>query len=82
MELWKWYYPMNNYSEANVASGGTWKDENTFMAVVRFYESPFTMTMTLTFEGDDVKVDTQINVSFGENAFPTLIGHKRDKINK
>jgi CubicO group peptidase (beta-lactamase class C family) len=39
---------------SKVAAAGAWQDENTFVAVLRYYESPHHDTVTCRFEGDKV----------------------------
>jgi hypothetical protein len=53
---------------------GVWTAEDTYQATLRFTETPFYQTMTFHFSGSQVTLDTQMNVSFGPNAMPKLVG--------
>lgn len=60
--------------EQPVATSGGWTSENTFTAKLCFYETPFIITWTLKFAGDQLHFDSRPNVGFGPNAHITLIG--------
>lgn len=62
-------------SIARVAAGGTWKDENIFMAIIKYYETPFTFKLIYKFEGDNITIKTTTNVSFISDELITLTGH-------
>lgn len=57
-----------------VCSSGGWKDENTFVATIRFVETPFYETVTCTFVEDRLKIERVVNVSFGPKEQPVLSG--------
>lgn len=47
-----------------IAVSGAWVDENTFSVIVRLYETPFFIRMTYSFNGDEVLLESRINVGF------------------
>ncbi|MBO3083177.1 serine hydrolase domain-containing protein [Cellulomonas fengjieae] len=53
---------------------GTWTSPDTYVLTARFVESPFVVTATATVTGDQVAVDSGINVSFGPTTAPQLTG--------
>lgn len=57
-----------------VAASGAWVDENNFVAVLRFYETPFALTLNFRFLGDQLWLDSRMNVAFGAAERPQLIG--------
>jgi hypothetical protein len=60
--------------ERPVAASGGWTAEDTFMAKICFYETPFCVTMTLKFSGGQLLCDTASNVAFGPTEQPRLVG--------
>ena len=61
-----------------VAACGVWTAEDMYQMTVRFYETPFCHTVKCQFTGEQVKITSSINVSFGPNEAPELIG-KQEK---
>ena len=57
----------------NVAAVGAWTADDTYTARVVLYETPFIMTMTLRFAGDELFYDSSVNVR-GKD--PQLVGRK------
>jgi hypothetical protein len=57
-----------------VAAAGAWRDDRTFELAVCYRETPFIATLTCRFEGDDLTIARQTNVSFGETTGPELRG--------
>lgn len=57
-----------------VAGSGAWTDESTYTAQLCFYETPFVVTVTLKFSGDEVQVTSESNVAFGATKSPRLVG--------
>ena len=59
-----------------VAASGAWADENTFVARLCFYETPFAPTLSCRFGdgGERVLLDLRGNVGFGPAERPTLEG--------
>jgi CubicO group peptidase (beta-lactamase class C family) len=60
--------------EQPVAASGAWTGENTFIAKLCFYETPFTLTIRLKFSGDELHFSSQSNVGFGRTKQPELVG--------
>jgi CubicO group peptidase (beta-lactamase class C family) len=61
-------------SEQPVAASGGWTGDDTYIAKVCFYETPFTQKLTLKFEGEQVTVSSEANVGFGPTKPPALVG--------
>ncbi len=57
-----------------VAARGAWTADDTYAATFCFYETPYVVTATLRFTGDDVTLTFEQNVSFGPTKFPPLVG--------
>jgi CubicO group peptidase (beta-lactamase class C family) len=55
----------------NLAATGAWTAEDTYTARVVLYETPFVLTLTLKFAGDELTYDSQMNVR-GKD--PQLVG--------
>ncbi len=68
--------PLYGRTSQGVVAGGTWKDEETFVCVLRFIETPFYHTLTCRFAGDEVKIETVANVAFGPREMEPIIGKK------
>ena len=56
------------------AGRGIWTSEDTYNAILCFYETPFTQTVACTFAQDQVTVTIRQNVGFGPLEHPPLIG--------
>ncbi len=62
--------------EQPVAAAGAWTDDGVYKARLVFHETPFYVTFTLKFSGDQVALDTEYNVvRRGPARLPQLIGH-------
>jgi CubicO group peptidase (beta-lactamase class C family) len=61
-------------AEQPVAGSGGWSDDETFVAKLCFYETPFVLTVRLKFSGDEVRCDTASNVGFGTLKRAQLVG--------
>jgi CubicO group peptidase (beta-lactamase class C family) len=48
-----------------IAASGAWIDETTYRATLWWYETPFSLSLTCRFMGDEVTVEQQANVGFG-----------------
>jgi hypothetical protein len=59
-----------------VYSSFTWRDEATLELTVRYVETPFYHTFVCRFQGDDIRIERFINVSFG----PTELAPIRGKL--
>ncbi len=57
-----------------VAASFTWTTEDTLVLTLRFYETPFYNTLTCCFQDDQVSIDTEVNVAFGKQVYPRLVG--------
>jgi hypothetical protein len=55
------------------AAAGGWAND-TFTAKICFYETPFLVTIKLKFSGDEVTVNAESNVGFGNTRQPELVG--------
>lgn len=60
--------------EQPVAASGAWTEDGTFTAKLCFYETPFIVTLTLKFSGDEVRYASETNVGFGPTKEPALVG--------
>lgn len=56
------------------ASAGAWNGDDTYVTKVAFYETPFHVTLTLKFAGDEVTLSSEANVGFGSTKPPALTG--------
>lgn len=65
------------FPEQSVAASGAWTADDTYVAILRFPETPFTATLHLRFEGDRLFYDSEFNVAFGPTKRPQLIGIAR-----
>jgi CubicO group peptidase (beta-lactamase class C family) len=66
------YGPM--FPDQPAAASGAWVGDDTYKAKICFYETPFTLTLTLKFDGDRLLVDSESNVGFGPTRPPQLAG--------
>lgn len=57
-----------------VAASGAWTAEDTFTVQVVRYRTPFVTKYQLRFAGDEVFMDAENNVAFGERKMPQLVG--------
>ncbi|MBI1346590.1 serine hydrolase [bacterium] len=48
-----------------MAAAGGWTDTNQLTAKLCFYETPFTITLQLSFDGNTVQCESEANVGFG-----------------
>jgi len=62
------------FPEQPAAASGGWTGDDTFKAKICFYQTPFIISVTLKFEGDQLLLDSQSNVSFGPTKHPRLTG--------
>ena len=60
--------------EQPAAAAGAWTAADTFTAKVCFTETPFVLTVRLKFSGDEVRVEPELNVSFGPTKETPLTG--------
>ena len=65
-------------SEQPIAASGAWTRDDTFTLKLCLYETPFYSTMVFRFDGDQLLLDSENNVSFsGQTTLPQLVGEAR-----
>ncbi len=57
-----------------VVTSGAWTAKDTFTMVIRAHQTPFFQTFVCKFAGDQLTVETQINVAFEPPPTLTLAG--------
>jgi hypothetical protein len=62
------------YPEQPAAASGAWTGDDTFTAKICFTETPFVVTIRLGFTDDDVSLESESNVGFGQTRQLTLKG--------
>jgi hypothetical protein len=62
------------FPEQPAATAGAWTADGTYQAKICFYETPFIVSMTLKFEGDQLVLDAESNVGFGRTKMPQVVG--------
>lgn len=67
-------YRFSIYPKAPVATTCNWIAPDTFGMKLVFFETPHIINATAKFAGDQVTLDSEMNVGFGETKQPTLIG--------
>jgi CubicO group peptidase (beta-lactamase class C family) len=60
--------------EQGLAATGAWSADDTFVAELTFVETPYTMTSTFRFEGEQVRINTTYNVRWGADGEPEIVG--------
>jgi hypothetical protein len=60
--------------EQPVAACGAWTADDTFTAKICFSETPFILTVRLTFTGNEVRCESRWNVGFLPTTEATLVG--------
>ncbi len=60
---------------APIVVSGAWTAEDTFTTVIRFYTTPFYQTLVYHFSGDQLSVETRVNVGFVPPETLILKGH-------
>jgi CubicO group peptidase (beta-lactamase class C family) len=58
-----------------IAASGAWTAEDRFTMIVRLYETPFFHTLVYHFVGDEMMVETRVNVSFESPKTLLLTAH-------
>ena len=61
-------------SEQPAAVSGAWTADDRYTAIICFYETPFIVTVSLKFSGDELFFDSQSNVGFGSTKQRQLVG--------
>ncbi len=62
------------FPEQSVAASGGWKGDDTYAARLCLTESPFILKFNAKFLGDEVQLDSEMNVGFGPTKTPRLVG--------
>ena len=57
-----------------VSASGGWVADDTFLLTLVQYETPFLLSLSFTFQGEQVTVTPRLNVSFGPTELPSLVG--------
>jgi CubicO group peptidase (beta-lactamase class C family) len=57
-----------------IAASGAWESEDVFTAKLCFHESPYTITSRFTVAGDELHIDWEHNLRWGETKRPRVIG--------
>jgi hypothetical protein len=60
---------------APIVASGAWTNEDSLATVIRFYETPFYQTAVYRFVGDQLTLQTRINVGFQPPETVMLVGH-------
>ncbi len=61
-----------------IAASGAWTGDYTYSLKVCQYQTPFIKTYQLRFSGDELRIDSAVNVSFDDVQPPSLIGTVRN----
>ena len=70
----KGVFPLSPGSTEPVAVAGAWTTDDTYTVKFVQYRQPFILTARLKFAGDEVTVETEMNVGFGNTQSPPLTG--------
>jgi hypothetical protein len=70
---------LTNGVPEKVAGSGAWTADDTYTAKLSAYETPFVQTLGLQWKGDELLLDTEYNVAFGERKRPRLVGKLESK---
>ncbi|PYQ38124.1 MAG: serine hydrolase [Acidobacteria bacterium] len=62
-----------------VAASGAWTAPDTFTVKIAAYETPFYSTLSLRFEEDRLRLDSEHNVAFGPTKLPPLVGQRESR---
>jgi len=65
-----------NGGPQKVAASGAWTGDDTFTAKIAAYETPFIATLVLQFKGDELLLNADTNVGFGQTKRPELVGRR------
>ena len=60
--------------EQAVAASGAWTAPDTYTARLVFYETPFNLTLTLRFAGEQLFYDAEYNVAFKQTKLAQIVG--------
>ena len=59
----------------NMMVSGAWTADDTYTTIVRLVETPFYLTTTYRFAGDDLDIVAKVNVGFGDNEPQRMTAH-------
>ncbi len=62
------------FADQPIAACGAWTDKQTYTAKLCFPETPYTLTLRLKFNQQQLLLDSELNVSFGPTSQPQLTG--------
>jgi hypothetical protein len=65
------------FGQQVMASTGAWTAPDNYCLRMYLYQTPFYLTMNFKFTGDEVVVNSEMNVSFGPSGFPPVKGVAR-----
>jgi hypothetical protein len=57
-----------------LATSGAWSAHDVFQVKILLYQTPYYSTLMFRFDGGQVLLDTEYNVSFGSRNLPQLVG--------
>ncbi|MCA9883403.1 MAG: serine hydrolase [Anaerolineae bacterium] len=69
---------LREYGEEAVAASGAWTDANTYTVHLCFYESEVGPIFTFHYDGDDLQLGYEPNVSWMPTDVMTIMGHATD----
>jgi hypothetical protein len=64
------------FPEQPAAASGAWTTPDTYTAKIVLYETPFYLTLTLRFAGEELTYGAEMNVNFGPTKQPELVGRR------
>jgi CubicO group peptidase (beta-lactamase class C family) len=67
------------FSDEPVAAAFAWPSDDTCVIKLCAYETPHHQTLTLKFDGDQMTLDSEVNVAFGPTKRPQLAGRLASK---
>jgi len=65
---------LGNVASQSLAASGAWTAPDTFTAQLCLYETPYVVTLRLTFAANELRLDAESNVAFGPAREPQLVG--------
>jgi CubicO group peptidase (beta-lactamase class C family) len=67
---------------AAVAAVGTWTDASSYLVEIRFVETPFAVSLSFDFRGDEVTLGVDQNVAFGDTQLLRTVGRTANSKNQ
>jgi hypothetical protein len=71
---WMENFLLNEGQRVHFMLTGIWKEDNSLLLQCRQVETPFALQLRLTFNGNQVKLESKINVSFANEDWNEVIG--------